>query len=583
MKVQVTKERVCIIESVVVNEGELQVNTCDFVLPQCFDGLVVTAVFNNIPVPLTGTQCYIPSLKKGTAVLGVYAYKENESGELSLMYSPKPASFYVNNGSYSEKIKVEEIPTISEFEKYCAAVSALTFPKSDILNEVLVDEDVDDNKVYSASALNLAFLELSENLFAVDRKTVELDGTAEKKANKTKTIDGLSTDAQYPSAAAVYSAIGEQARKASYDLSRVENNMNTAYNNLSKSVNGAITDIQKIQAAQSSMTNEQDNIKNSVNALGERANALQSRDDSLSEEIALNKNDVADVKQVTDALLSDLNGLKDDVDALHTLVNSRVTDNANAIKGVVAGVGQVQIDDVSPLTHLLEVTVKGDNAQSSVIECKSKNMLDFKGRTLAEFNPANNMFTGNNLFLSVSGNGIYKNNGAYSFDEIKQTLTVSCAYAWYGLGLDFKVSGNSKYAVSAKSVSEDFMVLVSYYDAAGTYISFVSDVENSVITTPSNAAWMVVIFAGKVKSTEGEFLCPQLEQSDSITEYQPYFDTQVASPDDAGRISEFTSKGAGTTLSSDDPSLNITCRYNKDTFKAYEALVNAIVALGGSV
>ena len=37
MKVRVTKEKVSITESIVVNEGELHVNTCDFLLPQCFE------------------------------------------------------------------------------------------------------------------------------------------------------------------------------------------------------------------------------------------------------------------------------------------------------------------------------------------------------------------------------------------------------------------------------------------------------------------------------------------------------------------------------------------------------------------
>lgn len=583
MRVKVTKEAVCITECVVVNEGELQVNTCDFILPQCFDGLVVTAVFNNIPVPLTGTQCYIPSLKKGTAVLGVYAYKENESGELILMYSPKPASFYVNNGSYCEKVKVEDIPSITEFEKYCAAVSALTFPKSNLINEVVLDEDFGENKVYTASALNPAFSEISDNLFEINKKIDEAYESAEKKNNKTKSIDASSTDTQYPTAAAVYNALLVQKQDYTVDKQELQNSINNLYSRITYVDNNLQSEINDVIVAQGNLQNAQSNIIRDVNDLHERTYALQGRDDSLVEEINLNKTGIADIKQITDDISTEVDGVKDNVNALHSIVGSRVTDNANAIKGLKSGVGQVQIDDASPLTHLLDVTVEGDNAQNSVIECKGKNMLDFNDRKAAEFNPANNMFTGNNLFLSVSGNGIYKNNGAYSFDEIKQTLTISCVNAWYGLGLDFKVSGNSKYAVSVKSASKDFTVVVSYYDATGTYISFASGVENSVITTPTNAAWMVIIFTGKVKNTEGEFICPQLEQGNSITEYQPYFATQVASPDAMGNISEFTSKGSGTTIRSDDTSLNITCRYNKDTMKAYNRLVDAIIALGGSV
>ncbi len=584
MRVKVTKEAVCITECVVVNEGELQVNTCDFILPQCFDGLVVTAVFNNIPVPLTGTQCYIPSLKKGTAVLGVYAYKENESGELSLMYSPKPASFYVNNGSYCEKVKVEEIPSISEFEKYCAAVSALTFPKSNLINEVVLDEDFGENKVYTASALNPAFSEISDNLFEINKKIDEAYESAEKKNNKTKSIDASSTDAQYPTAAAVYNALLAQKQDHTIDKQELQNSINNLYNQITYVDNNLQSEINDVIVTQGNLQNAQSNIIRDVNDLNERTNALQDRDDTLVEEINLNKTGIADVKQITDDISTAVDGVKDNVNALHSIVGSRVIDNANAIKGLKSGVGQVQIDDASPLTHLLDVTVEGDNAQGAVVECKGKNMFDFNNRTVAEFNPTKKPFTGNNLFLSVSGNGIYNNNNAfYSFDEINQTLTVNCLNAWYGLGLDFKVSGNSKYAISVKSVSKDFVVVVSFYDATGTCISYTSSVENKVITTPTNATWMVIIFTGKVKNTEGEFICPQLEQGNSITEYQPYYAVQVASPDSNGNISGFTSKGAGTIIRSDDSSLNITCRYNRDTMKAYNQLVDAIIALGGSV
>lgn len=122
MKVKVTEDNVVITECSCINEGEVCVNECVFVLPPCFDGLSVTAAFNNIPVPVLNNRCNVPSLKKGTAVLGVYAYKENDEG-IELMYSPKPTSFFVNQGSYSEDVGVEKIPTISEFEQFCKSYS----------------------------------------------------------------------------------------------------------------------------------------------------------------------------------------------------------------------------------------------------------------------------------------------------------------------------------------------------------------------------------------------------------------------------------------------------------------------------
>lgn len=118
MKVDVTKDRVAIVECHQVTEGEYCVNECEFTLPSCFDGLTVTAVFNNIPVPLFNNRCYIPSLKKGGVALGVYAYRKNGEA-LELVYSPKPTGFFVDEGSYTEETQTQDIPEISRYEEYC--------------------------------------------------------------------------------------------------------------------------------------------------------------------------------------------------------------------------------------------------------------------------------------------------------------------------------------------------------------------------------------------------------------------------------------------------------------------------------
>ena len=122
MKIDVTKERVAITECHVVTEGEYCVNECEFYLPECFDGLTVTAVFNDIPVPLLNNRCYIPSLKKGGAVLGVYAYRKN-GDNLELVYSPKPTAFFVDEGSYTGATEPEEVPEISKYEEYCTMLA----------------------------------------------------------------------------------------------------------------------------------------------------------------------------------------------------------------------------------------------------------------------------------------------------------------------------------------------------------------------------------------------------------------------------------------------------------------------------
>ena len=161
MKVNVTKDLVIITEYSPVNSGEKGLNICEFQLPEEFSGLTVTAAFNNIPVPVCDGECVIPTLKKGTAILGVYAYKESDAG-VELMYSPKPTAFYVNEGSYTEEVAIEEIPSITEYEKYCQMFTA------ELMKKVENREDV---------------------------------------ANKTQVITENSTHDQYPSAKGVYDLV----------------------------------------------------------------------------------------------------------------------------------------------------------------------------------------------------------------------------------------------------------------------------------------------------------------------------------------------------------------------------------------
>ena len=153
MKITVTEKDVMITELSQVNQGEFNVNICEFVLPDSFRGLCVTAVFNGIPMPVADTLCTIPPLPTGNCVLGVYAYREKD-GEAELVYSPKPTVFYVEKGSFTEDIKGWEMPGIFDFEKYCALLRDywLYIIRTNTLPEYT--EDATELQYYSAKALN---------------------------------------------------------------------------------------------------------------------------------------------------------------------------------------------------------------------------------------------------------------------------------------------------------------------------------------------------------------------------------------------------------------------------------------------
>ncbi len=190
MLVEVTKEKVAVTQGGHINAGELNVNTCAFSLPECFEGLNVTACFNGIPVPIVKNSCTIPALKQGTATLGVYAYKESEDG-IELIYSPEPTCFCVHNGSFTEDFEQELSFEISEYEQYC---------------NMLRGEYEEIEALFSQAEAERNAAE-SERQATFDGYKTYIDdtiGIKEDKSNKVSEVNGNSTHTHYPTAKAVY-------------------------------------------------------------------------------------------------------------------------------------------------------------------------------------------------------------------------------------------------------------------------------------------------------------------------------------------------------------------------------------------
>ena len=90
-----------------INQGEYNVNTCNFNFSQEFEGLEKRAVFSNVLgqkylVEIKNNICIIPEEilgLVGTLTIGVYGFINNEN-ELQLRYSPTPATLPINEGSY---------------------------------------------------------------------------------------------------------------------------------------------------------------------------------------------------------------------------------------------------------------------------------------------------------------------------------------------------------------------------------------------------------------------------------------------------------------------------------------------------
>ena len=139
MRISVTPNKVEITEKGIVNQGEHKITLCEFDFTKAYDGLVKKAVFTDLSahdayeVPILDDFCEIPAEvlgNKGSCSLGVYAFDvDSETEALIERFSPTPARFIIELGSYTKDVKNPSDMTASQAEKYEKAVN-------DKLNEV---------------------------------------------------------------------------------------------------------------------------------------------------------------------------------------------------------------------------------------------------------------------------------------------------------------------------------------------------------------------------------------------------------------------------------------------------------------
>lgn len=162
MKVKVTEKEVIVTEVSQVNEGDLRVNMCQFELPESFNGLNVVAIFNGIPAMLVGSECFVPTLKNGDCILGVYAYKES-GGEMKLIYSPRPTMFYVDNGSLAT-LDEEQNGKIPDYDSFCLLLKNYWEQVIELNTIPEYSPQATEKQYYSAKALNEMYAMLQGGL-----------------------------------------------------------------------------------------------------------------------------------------------------------------------------------------------------------------------------------------------------------------------------------------------------------------------------------------------------------------------------------------------------------------------------------
>lgn len=107
-------------------------------------------------------------------------------------------------------------------------------------------------------------------------------------------------------------------------------------------------------------------------------------------------------------------------------------------------------------------------------------------------------------------------------------------------------------------------------------------VPQKTITTGEGATYIIVQF-GKTVIDNGTIQpITQCEVGSSATEFEEYKEPETYTADENGNVQGITANGEPMTLVAESGA-TITAEYNKDTNKAFESLVNAIISLGGNV
>ena len=158
MQVQVNTNKLVAKSRDYINENEYNIHEVEFDFAEEFTiDLVKVALFtrgnNTYKMIIANNKCNIPTeilQEKGTFILGVYAYEEN-NGELLLRYSPSPIQLFVSSGSYIEDAENSEPITPSELEQYQQAlqeglseVSGTIESMTDLIDEVQTKLDNGD-------------------------------------------------------------------------------------------------------------------------------------------------------------------------------------------------------------------------------------------------------------------------------------------------------------------------------------------------------------------------------------------------------------------------------------------------------
>lgn len=524
MKIIVDKHTVTINKNEIVNEGEYNVQACNFEFSSEYDGLPKIAIFKTETVTkqilLSGDSCITPSEvleSTGIVGLGVYAY-ENDGDNLILRYSPTPAVFTVEPGSYDEgDAPTPPTPSVIEQlqEEITQNANNITSLQNITSDHTARIESIESEQITQNNQINANKNDIS------DIKDEQISQNAQIGQNKAdiESLNGRLTN--YSLITETGSQIALNVNSSNYQMTAIlkDKNGNTIYtsNVIDLPIESMIIDIDYDEATKEIVFTLQSGTTLRV-SVADLVSGLVSTDElntilanyytKTEIDTLLNaKANSSDVytKNETDALL----GGKVDTTAYtqgQATQDANIEENASNIEELQSIVDQLPHEEGEGTDIELEPTIE---AKMSIGEAGNSSQFSTTGKQL--LNLPNGTYS-NNQVTALIKDGLVTLNGTANGTAF---ITIS--------GLSIPVTADY-YIWSANNPAINSNIILRFEDSASYMASSLNETNKTARYEfkESKTLTKFTIRVADGTSLNNFVIKPQFEQGSTATPYEPY-------------------------------------------------------------
>ena len=531
MEFTIDTDNVILLQSSQVESGEYNVTECEFTFSIEYEGLTKKAVFTGedgtaYVETIVNGKCSIPSEILATSQsvkIGVYGYSVDGT-ELVLRYSPKPAQFYIDEGSYKEAsnstpptpTEIEQLQgqitqnanDIDTLETTKADKTEIPTKTSDLINDsnFVVDADYvhtdnnftnEDKSQITTNANNISTLQSTKaDKSEIPTKTSDLtndsgfiDNTVDDLTNYTKTTDlsAVATSGSYNDLSNTPS-IPANTSDLNNDSGFITKSVNDLTYYTLKTSTGSLIDLEINGTTYVITLNLKDVDGNVISTdtidLPLESVVVGGSYDSVNQKIVLTLQNGNTVDIPVGALVS---GLQTEITSQNKLASDLVDDSNSGNKFVTKIEKQTWNAKYDkpvggiPSTDLAD-SVLADYVKNTDYATSNKGGV-FKFGSGLEVNPNNGYVFATNYNYSTYGSA--SNNNFISKGTLENVIT----------GKNLETSNNKVTSISSSSTDTQYPSAKCVYDLVG-------DIE-SVLETLDIRRWCSMSISSRITAMEG--------------------------------------------------------------------------------